>query len=254
MLDLTATDTLDHASRFPPTAAPRKAAPRSDPYTNRQSIEFGFRARRFAQVQKLIQSILDEQGHAEILDLGGTETYWLVGEEFIRSNRDRLHITMVNTERQKVGQSALFTSVTGSATDPRLFAGRRFDLVHSNSVIEHVGRWQDMQAFAANTRRLAPRYYMQTPNYWFAYEPHFRFPGFQYLPERVRAEMIMRFRLGFFSRVGSLEEARDIIEHHRLVSTRQVRKLFPDARIAHEKVFGLNKSIIAVRDLPGTAA
>jgi hypothetical protein len=222
---------------------------KADPYRNKASLEFGFRARRFAEVRRLIQAVLDEKGSAEILDLGGTEKYWLIGEEFIQANRHRLHFTVVNNEDQTIDQTDLFTFKEGSATDPNLFAGRRFDLVHSNSVIEHVGVWRDMEMFAANTRRLAPRYYVQTPNYWFAYEPHFRCPGFQYLPENVRAWLIMRFSLGFFKRIETRAEADQIIYHHRLVTTRQMRRLFPDANVGHEKVLGLNKSIIAVRDV-----
>lgn len=221
---------------------------KADPYRDRTSIEFRFRAGRFARVQALIQAILDERGRARILDLGGTETYWLIGEEFIRANAHRLEITMVNTEAQPVRESGLFRSFTGSATDPDLFRGESFDLVHSNSVIEHVGWWPDMEAFADNTRRLAPRYYVQTPNYWFPYEPHFRFPGFQYLPEMARRRLIMRWSLGFFSRIDTFAEAKDIIDHHRLLSTRQMRRLFPDAEVSHEKILGMNKSVIAVRD------
>jgi len=222
---------------------------KADPYQNRKSIEFKFRAQRFAEVRRIIQAVLDEKGHAEILDLGGTEKYWLIGEDFIQANRHRLHFTVVNNEEQTIEQADLFTFKAGSATDPALYAGRQFDLVHSNSVIEHVGVWRDMEMFAANTRRLAPRYYVQTPNYWFAYEPHFRFPGFQYLPESVRAALIMRFSLGFFKRITSREEADEIIYHHRLLSTRQMRRLFPDAKVSHEKLLGLNKSIIAIRDI-----
>ncbi|MVA97590.1 SAM-dependent methyltransferase [Nitratireductor sp. CAU 1489] len=221
---------------------------RANPYENSKSLEFGFRARRFVHIRRLIEAIIAERGSAEILDLGGTETYWHIGADFIRENRNRLSFTMVNTEDQEVDDPALFTFVAESASDPTLFSGRRFDLVHSNSVIEHVGDWSNMEAFAANARRLAPRYYIQTPNYWFAYEPHFRFPGFQYLPRRMRATLIMRFALGFFQRIDSLEEALDIIHHHRLLSTREMAGLFPDAAIVHEKVFGLNKSVIAIRD------
>lgn len=223
---------------------------KADPYTNRQSLEFGFRARRFAQVRSMIESVLAEKGHCEILDLGGTEKYWLIGEDFIQANRSRLRFTVINNEEQQpVDRPDLFEIHLGSATDPRLLDGRRFDLVHSNSVIEHVGGWRDMEMFAANARRLAPRYYIQTPNYWFPYEPHFRFPGFQYLPESVRIELIMRFSLGFFRRIEDRREAAEIIHHHRLVSARQMRLLFPDGSVGFEKVAGLNKSIIATRTL-----
>jgi hypothetical protein len=222
-------------------------SPARNPYTDRNSLEFQFRARRFAKVRALIEAALAERGEARILDLGGTETYWLIGEDFIRQNREKLQIFLVNLELEPTRDGALFKALAGDAADPDIFPGEQFDVVHSNSVVEHVGDWNRMVHFAANTRRLGKRYYVQTPNYWFPYEPHFRFPGFQYLPEGVRTAMIRRFALGFFNRVESEEEAREIIAHHQLVSTRQMRQLFPDAEITHEKVFGLNKSIIAVR-------
>ncbi|RCS24396.1 SAM-dependent methyltransferase [Phyllobacterium salinisoli] len=218
-----------------------------NPYTDRTSMEFNFRARRFAKVQALIEDALKERGEARILDLGGTETYWLIGEDFINRNKHRIKITMVNLEQEPVRDTALFTSLAGDAASPDLLAGQEFDVVHSNSVIEHVGDWNRMIQFAENTRRLAKRYYVQTPNYWFPYEPHFRTPGFQYLPESVRIALIQRVPLGFFKRIDNYEEARDIIKHHSIISTRQMRFLFKDAVITHEKMMGLNKSIIAVR-------
>ncbi|WP_309082656.1 SAM-dependent methyltransferase [Chelativorans sp.] len=221
--------------------------PVRNPYTDRTSLEFRFRTRRFAKVRALIEDALAEKGSARILDLGGTEVYWLIGEDFIRQNRHRLTITLVNLERETVRDSVLFTALVGDAADPDLFAGEQFDLVHSNSVIEHVGGWDRMQQFAANTKRLSKRYYVQTPNYWFPYEPHFRFPGFQYLPARLRTSLVQRYSLGFFPRIDDAEEARHIVEHHTLISTRQMRALFADSKISHEKIFGINKSIIAVR-------
>jgi hypothetical protein len=47
---------------------------RPDPYRDTRSVEFGFRSRRFGKVRRIIQTILDEKGECDILDLGGTET------------------------------------------------------------------------------------------------------------------------------------------------------------------------------------
>jgi hypothetical protein len=228
--------------------APTGVAAKPDPYSNSRSIEFRFRIKRFAHVQRLIEAAITERGRADILDLGGTETYWRIGADFIRANRHRLSITMINPEPQPVSDRDIFSFREGSATDRALYADHSFDLIHSNSVIEHVGSWQAFEDFAANARRLAPRYYVQTPNHWFPYEPHFRFAGFQYLPAEMRTRLIMRFSLGFFRRIDNRAEADDIIRHHRLLSTREMRGLFPDAEVFHEKAFGLNKSIIAMRD------
>ncbi|WP_274627494.1 class I SAM-dependent methyltransferase [Arvimicrobium flavum] len=218
-----------------------------NPHANRDSLEFGFRSKRFVAVQRLIQKVLDERGSCDIVDLGGTELYWLIGDEFLQRNRGRINITLVNLELEAVDDQAMFASMVGNATDLSLMAGRTFDLVHSNSTIEHVGNLDDMARFASNVRRLAPRYYVQTPNFWFPYEPHFRFPGFQYLPEFVRVALLRRFSLGFFHKVPDRAEATDIIQHHRLIGAGQMRSLFPDATVTFEKVMTLNKSIIAIR-------
>jgi hypothetical protein len=106
----------------------------------------------------------------------------------------------------------------------------------------------DMEMFAWNVRRLAPRYYVQTPNFWFPYEPHFRFPGFQYLPVSLRTHLIMAASLGFFPRITDRSQAREIVRTHQLISGRRMRELFPDATISFEKFWGLNKSVIAIRE------
>lgn len=220
---------------------------RSDPYLDSRSVEFGFRSRRFAHVRGLIEEILQTRGSCAILDLGGTEDYWRIGGDFLTRNTGRLTVTLANTLPQTVRDRAIFRFVHASATDPELCAGEHFDLVHSNSVIEHVGDWRQMRRFAANTRAMAPRYFVQTPNFWFPYEPHFRTAGFQYLPRAVRVALIRRLALGFFDKVPDLAEARDVIDHHRLLSARQMATLFPDAKILRESFGPLTKSIMAIR-------
>jgi hypothetical protein len=217
-----------------------------DPYKNKTSLEFSFRAKRFEEIRRIIEEILAVKGYCHVLDLGGSEKYWLIGEGFIKANRERLHFTIINPEPQESKDPALFTFAIGDATDPDLFKGKSFDLVHSNSVIEHVGDWDAIRRFADNTRKLGTRYYMQTPNFWFPYEPHFRFPGYQWLPASVRAYLLTKMKLGFFKRMDSYAEAKEHVDSIRLLSARQVKQLFPDAVVKRERVFGLPKSIMAV--------
>ncbi len=219
-----------------------------DPYKNSKSVEFGFRAKRFEEIRAIIQTILDEKGHVEILDLGGSEKYWLIGSDFIRANKNRLKFTIINPEVQESSDTTLFNFMVGDACDPKLFEGRRFDFVHSNSVIEHVGNDVQILRFAKNTRRLGDRYYMQTPDFWFPYEPHFRFPGFQWMPSIMRTWLMTKMRLGFFARQSNWNEAKGHVDSIRLLTAGQVKQLFPDAKIKHERFFGLSKSIMAVKN------
>ncbi|WP_295810673.1 SAM-dependent methyltransferase [uncultured Nitratireductor sp.] len=229
-------------SKVPPSAPGKKS-----PYKDPQSLEFNFRTKRFQNVRPLIEDALAEKRQVRILDLGGTEEYWKIGAEFLKENRHQIKITLLNLEAEQVEDNGMFEALSGDAADPALFAGEAFDLVHSNSVIEHVGSWERMGQFARNTKRLSKRYFVQTPNYWFPFEPHFRMPGFQYLPKATKIALVRRFQLGFFPRTPDRAEACDLVEHNTLISTRQMRRLFDDGHIMLEKFAFLNKSIMAMR-------
>lgn len=129
------------------------------------------------------------------------------------------------------------TVVQGDATQLP-FGDGEFDVAFSNSVIEHVPS-ELQQAFANEVRRVARRYFVQTPNRWFPIEPHYQFPLFQFLPERARRALNARFTLGFQPK-GSWEP----IE---LLDSTTLQRLFPDSTIHRERVLWLTKSLMAVR-------
>jgi SAM-dependent methyltransferase len=225
------------------------AEPIADPYSNPASIENRFRRARFVKIQTLIEQALDARRVIEIIDLGGREVYWDIGADFLERHRGRIKIHLVNLEYDlaPVRDAGLFEAHAGDACDARRFDGCTFDLVHSNSVIEHVGGWERMVQFADNVRRLGPRYYVQTPNFWFPLEPHFRMPAFQWLPARWRTHLLQMRRLGFYDREPDYREARAIIDEIRLLTRHDMAHLFPDADIGMERVAGLPKSIMASR-------
>jgi len=60
--------------------------------------------------------------------------------------------------------------------DLQLNQDGEFDLVFSNSVIEHVGDFERMRQFVHEARRVAKSYWIQTPSKWFPIEPHCGMP------------------------------------------------------------------------------
>lgn len=180
-----------------------------------------------------------------IIDLGGTSDYWRrVGLDFLKDNG--FTVTIVNIEETELGKGPLKCMV-GNACKIDL-PDNSFDIVHSNSVIEHVGGWNEVSAFAGEARRLAPAYYVQTPNWWFPIDPHFwKAPFFHWMPEGVRTELLARFSIATAGRITDRRLARQIVEDTRLVTGRQMRELFPDAEFRRERFAGLTKSWIATR-------
>ena len=214
-------------------------------YDNPNSLASRFRRARARWIKALIDEAFAELGRCRILDLGGRPDYWrLIERDFLESRK--VGIVTVNLEPQEAVDDPLFEQVRGDAC--RLdFADGAFDLCHSNSVIEHVGDWDQMERFAAETRRVAPRYYVQTPYFWFPVEPHFSSPFFHWAPEAVRARRLMRKDHGFMARTDDMGEAMRAVQHARLLDKAMMRHLFPDARHQDEKVLGLTTSLMAVR-------
>jgi SAM-dependent methyltransferase len=75
--------------------------------------------------------------------------------------------------------------VRADPADGLPFADREFDLAYCSSVIEHVPPPR-RAAFAAELRRVARGWLVQTPALSFPIEPHSLLPGAHWLPERVR--------------------------------------------------------------------
>ena len=117
------------------------------------------------------------------------------------------------------------------------FKDGSFHLVYSNSVIEHVGDFQSQRQFAAECRRVGLGYYVQTPNRRFPVEVHLMRPFIHWLPRRWQ-ERILRRRKSWFLR------------EIRLLDRGEMRALFEDAEIWHERMLGVSKSLIAVRHPP----
>lgn len=209
------------------------------------------RARRLAPLMALIRKVHAAKGKVSILDVGGRETYWQsVPEEFLKAHSAK--ITILNLPCDLSGdESALFAHAAGDACDLSQYPDNSFDIVHSNSVIEHVGNWDRIKAFAGETRRLAPNLFVQTPYFWFPVEPHFIKLIHHWLPKPLRASMWMKCRMGQRGRAANIDEAMEKLDDEPyLLDMRMFRFLFPDCRIIRERFCLLTKSMVALRAAP----
>lgn len=209
--------------------------------TNGTSLSTELRRKRFELFRNLFESLLKTKtGPIKILDVGGRSTTW-ERAGFTQYDASQVQITILNTENVSSDYDHI-KSVSGDARSMPEYRDGEFDIVFSNSVIEHVGDFQDQMRMAEEVRRVGQRYFLQTPNRFFPIEPHFLFPLFQFFPLWFKALLIQNFSLGWRPRIKNHQAAKELALSVQLLSKRQLQKLFPGAQVHAEKFFGLNKS------------
>jgi SAM-dependent methyltransferase len=122
-----------------------------------------------------------------------------------------------------------------------------FDIVFSNSVIEHVGTFERQKAFAKEVRRVGKALWIQTPARSFFIEPHLVAPFIHFFPNSVQERLVRHFTLWGMLTRPNREQAKSFLAGIRLLNKHEMNELFPDCEIIHERLLGLTKSFIAVR-------
>jgi predicted SAM-dependent methyltransferase len=195
-------------------------------YKNQTFVQ-NWRTQRLLSFLKLVRP----PKQAKIIDLGGSSYMWdLLEHDF--------EITIVNLPdgSKQDSQLSRYHYVEGDATDLRsIFADKSFDLVYSNSVIEHVGNQDKQIAFANEVYRLADAYWIQTPSLYFPIEIHTAVPFYWQLPQWGRDRLIKSWE-------AKLPAWTAMIKELRVLSKEQMQVLFPDASIYIERKFWIEKS------------
>lgn len=205
---------------------------------NPASLSHKLRTKRFQFFLSLINHL---PRPLSILDIGGTTAFW----EAMNFNNEGVTITLLNLSAQPLYRKG-FISVSGDATRLQ-YPDQSFDVVFSNSVIEHLFDQESQQKMAAEIQRVGKCYFIQTPNYWFPIEPHWVFPFFQYLPFPTRVFLTQHLSLGHIKKIRTKVDAEKQVREIKLLSYKQMQSLFPEASIHCEKFFFLTKSFVAYK-------
>ena len=189
----------------------------------------------------------------KILDLGSEDGSYIAGIIPFRKNVFIADIDkeMLSRGRAQYGFETAFLDESGLLP----FENNYFDIVHCNSVIEHVGinkaqQWsvrdgkkfakmafERQKKFADEIRRVGKKYFVQTPNKNFIFESHTWLPLVQFLPRPILIRMIRWLNKWWVKKTAP---------DWNLMTEKQMKELFPDAIIVREKVCGLTKSLIAI--------
>jgi ubiquinone/menaquinone biosynthesis C-methylase UbiE len=178
-----------------------------------------------------------------VLDVGGTPETW----DMLPA---RPRVTLLNTPRTKADLAGGPCWVAG---DGRMlpFRNAAFDVVFSNSVIEHVGNAESQRRFAREVARVGRAYWVQTPNRWFPVEQHLLTPLVHWLPKHWQRFIVPRFTVWNALVRPSPDRRAFYLAHYledvRLLSAAEFAALFPDARLIRERLCGWTKSLVAVR-------
>lgn len=207
-------------------------------YNNPDSLVNQFRNKRFELFEGKLATV--RQKEIKILDVGGTESFWINRGYHQRPN---IQLTLLNIFPQKT-QYANMRGHIGDATNMVEFADESFDIVFSNSVIEHLFTFDNQQRMASEVQRVSTRHFIQTPNRYFFMEPHFLMPYFQFYPKPLKLWILSQTKLARGYRYPS-EDARKRLDEIKLLSKAQMLSLFPQSTLYEEKVFGLVKSFTA---------
>ncbi|PYU40322.1 MAG: SAM-dependent methyltransferase [Acidobacteria bacterium] len=211
--------------------------------SNPSSFSNRMRFRRFQLFESLIATL---PRPLRILDVGGTNLFW---ENRDWVNRDDIQIVTLNLQAEPKSFSNI-ESVIGDATDLSQFADASFDIVFSNSVIEHLFTLENQRRMAAEVQRVGKAIWVQTPNFWFPIEPHFLVPGWQWLPTEVRVRLIRRWRCGHRGPCTEPVRARQLVTEVRLMTRAELRQAFPGADLVPERFLGLAKSWVVIYGFP----
>jgi len=201
--------------------------------SKRRAVRFREFLRRFPELDSM-----------RVLDLGGTPSFW-------RSTPVRpVHVTTMNLDKFDTGEPWLQHVVADACDlDSLNQCPGGYDLVVSNSLIEHLGGYGPRRDFAEVVMVAAPAHWIQTPDRYFPIEPHYVAPGFQFLPLNIRARLVSRWPLAH-ERVYTVSDAIAQVLTIDLLSTTELQHLFPTSTIWHERFFGLSKSIVAIKTGP----
>jgi hypothetical protein len=187
-----------------------------------------------------------------IIDLGGSAQMW---SRWGVTAADGLQIVLANdhrmdtTHRSEALPGRFISSWAVDVLDLLPSSYEEFDVVFSNSMLEHLPSRDAQQRLAATIAATGKPYFIQVPNRRCIVDPHFPHPlaaFFGLWPRDLQVWAHHRHALGSTGRAKTREAAAAAIDSYHPFSRRDLARLFPDAAVVTEWNLGLPMSLVAL--------
>jgi ubiquinone/menaquinone biosynthesis C-methylase UbiE len=185
-------------------------------------------------------AIVKPQQDQVILDVGGTPFNWQLAN--YGGPVKLLNLSLPNSDPGSPNLSFVVGDGTALA-----FSDNSFEIVFSNSVIEHVGSFEKQKAFANEVSRVGRKLWIQTPAKSFFMEPHLLTPFVHWLPKAVQKKVLRNFTIWGWILRPTQENVDDFVDQTRLMTLKELTQLFPDCKIMKEKFLLMTKSYLVLR-------
>ncbi len=192
-----------------------------------------------------------------ILDMGGGDGSYMDRFKSSLNNYKVIIADIDENAMQTARNKGYFTSQIDAASNRLPYNDQEIDCVFCNSVIEHITIPKDQlwsersrsdnfskdafeiqKKFAGEIRRVAKKYYVQTPHRAFPIEAHTWFPFVGYLSRKNQLRVIKQLNKFWVKKTAP---------DWNLLDEYEMQKLFPDAEIIVWKKYGFKKEIIAIK-------
>ncbi|MBN8430839.1 methyltransferase domain-containing protein [Microbulbifer salipaludis] len=174
-----------------------------------------------------------------ILDVGVTPDLQLVDSNYFEALYPyRKQVTAVSIEDVTplvyVYPEVAFRQVQPG---PLPFADDEFDVVFCSAVLEHVGNFEQQEAFLAELLRVSKKFYITTPNRWYPVDFHTILPFIHWLPKGLHRKLLKLVGHDFLAREENLN----------LCAASDVRRMMGDRahfNISYQWFLGLPSNIL----------
>ncbi len=195
-----------------------------------------FRKKRMKKFENLFKI----NNNTKIIDVGGSDFNW----GLIKSKPQILLINL--DESYSTSRCNNIKFEIGDGTNLKYKDNSIYN-AYFNSVIEHLGTFENQRKFAKEINRVGVKIYVQTPAKEFFIEPHLITPFIHWLPQKLQRKLMRNFTIWGIITRPTQKYIDDFLIERRLLTYKEMKMLFPDCKIYKEKFLGFTKSYIAIK-------